>query len=279
MKKAIIFLKTKSTGIFINFTALFFPTKATLMADRLFSFPRKGKITTDAIPTFLQGATRAIFLIDNHQFCSYTWAGNEQKILLLHGWQSNADRWQKLLPYLKSTNKTIIAIDAPGHGFSSELAFNVPRYAAYVDVIVSKWRPECLIGHSIGGTTAGFFQYQYPKHRFEKMVLLATPCEFEILIQNFVTVLGLSSKMFVLLESHFENKYGIALKAFSLQHFLKNCQTETLIAHDKMDASIGFLEGKKIKDSIENSTFLEIKNAGHSLHDAVLYEKIARFLD
>jgi hypothetical protein len=36
---------------------------------------------------------------------------NDTVILLVHGWESNASRWEKILPYLK-IRSTIIAIDA-----------------------------------------------------------------------------------------------------------------------------------------------------------------------
>jgi hypothetical protein len=38
---------------------------------------------------------------------------------------------EKILPYLKKSGSTIIAIDAP-HGLSGGKEFNIPQYAAYI---------------------------------------------------------------------------------------------------------------------------------------------------
>ncbi|CAH2074062.1 unnamed protein product, partial [Iphiclides podalirius] len=43
---------------------------------------------------------------------------NEQPILALHGWQDNAGTWDTLAPFLYK-KRPILAIDFPGHGFSS----------------------------------------------------------------------------------------------------------------------------------------------------------------
>jgi pimeloyl-ACP methyl ester carboxylesterase len=46
---------------------------------------------------------------------------------LVHGWESNASRWGNLLPYLKKSGSTIIAIDGPAHGLSSGKEFSIPN--------------------------------------------------------------------------------------------------------------------------------------------------------
>jgi pimeloyl-ACP methyl ester carboxylesterase len=69
-------------------------------------------------------------------------------LFFVHGWESNASRWENLLPYLKKSGSTIIAIDGPAH-LSSGKEFSIPicRIHSYC----RKFKPQYLIGHSLGG--------------------------------------------------------------------------------------------------------------------------------
>jgi hypothetical protein len=42
---------------------------------------------------------------------------------------------EKMLPYLRKSGSTIIAIDAPAHGLGGT-EFNIPQYAAFIDILV-----------------------------------------------------------------------------------------------------------------------------------------------
>jgi alpha-beta hydrolase superfamily lysophospholipase len=46
--------------------------------------------------------------------------------------------------YLKKSGSTIIAIDAPAHGLSGGKEFNIPQYAAYIDIL-AQFKPSYLI--------------------------------------------------------------------------------------------------------------------------------------
>jgi pimeloyl-ACP methyl ester carboxylesterase len=74
---------------------------------------------------------------------------------------------EKMLPYLRKSG-TIIAIDAPAHGLSGGTEFNIPQYAAFIDILVQKFKPQFLIGHSLGGKTCLYYQSNYPVIAFKK---------------------------------------------------------------------------------------------------------------
>jgi pimeloyl-ACP methyl ester carboxylesterase len=110
--KTIYFLFTKSVGLYINFLS-FSPEKPRL-AYTLFS-EQRWQALWDKLPAILQETEKTY----NHKvhFQTYTWKGNDTIILLAHGWESNASRWENILPYLRKSSSTI-AIDAPAHGLS-----------------------------------------------------------------------------------------------------------------------------------------------------------------
>src|SRR5690606_40658400 len=82
----------------------------------LFSVPRDGVLKT--IPTFLGSSDMKKLQYKNLDIQTYEWFGSKETILLIHGWESNANRWQGVIQYLKKRNYRIIALDAPGQGLS-----------------------------------------------------------------------------------------------------------------------------------------------------------------
>lgn len=279
MKKIKYFLLTKSVGFGLNLTSYIQPKKATNIAYRLFSEPRIGKLNEENLPNVLQNVTSQNFDADGHFLKTYVWKGNSNIILLVHGWESNTSRWEKLLPYLQKTGSTIVALDAPGHGLSGGKEFNVVKYATYIDVAVKQYKPNVLIGHSIGGAACIYYQYHFKNDSLKKMVILGAPSDLKVLIGNYVQLLSLNNRMNNLLEAHFSAKFKSEIDAFSMANFAKAIKIPALLVHDIEDNVVAFGEGQKIANSWNTAEFIQTKGLGHSLHDDVLYQKIQSFLE
>lgn len=278
MKKMLFFIFTKSIGLYINVLSFVFPKKASQLAYAFFSEPREGKLSKTNLPEILQEAQSDTLHLEEHSFQTYTWKGNDTIILLVHGWESNASRWENILPYLKKSGSTIIAIDAPAHGLSSGKEFSIPKYAEFIHIAFQKFKPQYLIGHSIGGKTCLYYQSVYQNDLLKKMVILGTPSDFKIILHNYIVLLSLNSKISKALEDHYLNNFKLSLEQFSGKMFASKLNIKGLIAHDIDDTVVLFEEGKKIAGAWKNSVFIETKGLGHSMHDDELYEKVFRFL-
>lgn len=277
-KKIFSFLIIKIIGQYINVLSFVFPKKATQLAHSFFSEPRKGKLSKDKLPKILQEASAETFQYEGNSIQTYTWKGNENIILLVHGWESNSSRWKKMLPYLKKSGSTIIAIDGPGQGLSSGKEFSVPKFAEYVHVVVEKYKPQYLIGHSMGGKTCLYYQYKYQSASIQKMVILGSPSDFKIIFNNFIALMSLNYRISKILEKKYIAVFNVNLEQFSGQLFASKLNVKGLIAHDIEDKVVLFKEGKKIASSWKNVKFIETTGLGHSLHDDALYKKISQFL-
>lgn len=85
---------------------------------------------------------------------------NEQPILAVHGWQDNAGTFDSLAPLLLKNASSILAIDFPGHGFSSWL----PPGMMYTELVYMStinrlkryfgWKKIKILGHSLGAQLA-----------------------------------------------------------------------------------------------------------------------------
>ena len=289
MKKIQYFLTTKIIGFYINTLSFLAPQKAQKIAYTIFSNPRKGRIKNNKLPKTLASAFQETLYYNNHVFQTYTWTRdktelseakeNEEVILLVHGWESNASRWKKMLPYLKKLGKTIIAIDAPAHGQTSGVEFNVPLYTEFLEIAVQKYNPKILIGHSIGGAACVYHQKKYPNSTIQKLVLLGAPSDLKIIVQNYVKLLSLNSKVNKLLQNKFIEKFSININEFSAHQFAQNIPIKTLIAHDIHDTIVAVTEGQKLASGFKNVTYIETSQLGHSLHNDALYLKINTFLE
>lgn len=278
MTKIVTIITTKIVGFYINLLSYLLPDKALDLAYGFFSNPRKGKLNPENLPEVLKGAVLKTLEYNNQHFQTYIWQGNETKILLVHGWESNASRWEQLLPYLKKSGSTIIALDAPAHGLSSGKEFNVPNYAAFIDKVSQIHQPQFIIGHSIGGVACTYYQHHYPQDHLQKMILLGSPSEFKILMNNYINLLSLNSRVYNLIDNYIKQRFSINIDDFSGSYFLINTTIEGIIAHDTYDDVVKITEAKKLASTWKNAQFIETQGLGHSLHGEELYEVVYAFL-
>ena len=248
------------------------------MAFNLFSQPRKGQLTNKKLPKTLAKAEIKFFQHQGEDIATYTWKGNDNVILLVHGWESNASRWKKTLPYLQATGSTIIALDAPGHGLSGGKEFTVPKYAEWINILVKEYQPKYLIGHSFGGQTCLYYQSHYQNTSIEKIVILGAPNDFQTILHNYTNLLSLKSSITKGLEVKYSKVFHRQLEEFTGKHFVTKFKTKGLIAHDIDDTVVLFDQGKKIATAWEDAIFIETEGLGHGLHDDTLYNQVVSFL-
>ena len=275
------FFKTfliKTIGLYINLLSHFFPEQARKLAYKFFSEPRDGKLKLELIPDILKQAEIEMVKVENQTFPIYKWNGNETKILLIHGWESNSARWEPLFPYLQKSGCTVLAIDGPAHGLSSGSEFNVPDFAACINLVFEKHEPQIMIGHSIGGAACLYFQHHYNSTFLQKMVLIGAPSDLEILLTNYGKLLSLNTKVIQLLKMYFFERFNIKTEEFTGNKLASNLKIKGIISHDIDDDVVLFSESKKIASGWKNAILIDTKGLGHSMHDQTLYQQIEKFL-
>lgn len=278
MSKKLFLLYARFIGFCINTISFLSPKLATQIAHRYFSRPRKGKLTEKSFPKIFESAQHETINHNEENIQIYVWKGNETVLFLVHGWESNSFRWKKMMSKLVESGSTIVAIDGPAQGFSSGKEFTVLKYAEFIDVVAKKYKPNYIMGHSMGGQTSLYYQYIYQNPILEKIVLLGAPSDFEIIFKNFTSLLNLNNRVIKALDDKYTLFVGQNLSLFSSKEFVKYIDVKGLIVHDTEDKIVLFKEAKKIAQTWKEVEFIETSGLGHKLHDEDLYEKIYNFI-
>lgn len=268
----------RGIGFSLNILSYIIPKFTHKKAFQIFATPRKGKIT-EKQEKFLTTAKQKIIHHNSTAIQTYQWEGKKETILLAHGWESNSFRWKKLIKILHKKEYNIIALDAPAHGKSGSKIFDAVLYADFINSVVNYYKPQIIIGHSVGGMASVYFQYIHQNKTLKKLIILGAPSEFKNILKKYVTMLGYNKRIEKGLNQIALNRFGHEPSSFSLAAFVKNITTKGLIIHDTQDAIILFQEAELISKNYKNSELIVTNDLGHGLKDKSINDKIVSFIN
>jgi pimeloyl-ACP methyl ester carboxylesterase len=268
----------KLYGQLLNLYTVFNPNDAAKKAFKIFCKVRKGRVLTNQ-EAYLNSAKHKVHDIAEHSVQTYKWEGTRETVLLVHGWESNAWRWHRLIQKLTDANYEIIAFDAPGHGNSSGSYLHVPLYAEVLQFMIDKYNPKFLIGHSVGGMTILYNENLRPSPIVKKIVTIGSPSEFHEIIAHFQTLLGFNGKVLRALDTYIHKKFGFTIREFSTSRFARTNRKKGLLFHDKFDKITPYHASEQVSSQWENSILKTTEGLGHSMHQDEVNDQIVAFLE
>ncbi len=267
-------------GKSINALSIFAPQAAGKIAFKLFCTPRKGRYNERSSKYVEKSDKKESLNCPTGKIQVYHWnQENTQKVLLLHGWESNSQRWRFLINRLMEKDIHIISIDAPGHGNSEGKIFTVPSYAEAIMQVCQKHNPGVIIGHSIGGGSLIYALSEYPELSPSKIVLMGVPKTLKQMIDNFASVLQLSKKSIAGIKKSFLSEFNRTLDSQDYSEYARKIKAKTLVVHDRKDKIAPYQDGVEIAKKIEDAELLTTDNLGHSLQGKEVYMKIIKFIE
>ena len=243
----------------------------------IFSTPLKGRIR-EADFDFLNSAFKEELSQGDLPVMTYRWVGKNKTILLAHGWESNSARWKLLINNLKKQDYNIIAVDAPAHGRSGSKQFNAILYSEFINVVARKFNPDIIVGHSVGGMAAVFYQHKYKNLNLDKLVLLGAPSNFAGVFKRYVKMMGYNKVIDKQLGKIVLNKYGHLPEYFSAAEFTESINTSGLIIHDERDRVIPYQDAINFEQKYKNAQLIRTEGLGHSLNSETVFEYINTFI-
>ena len=277
LKKLKYQLLTKGFGAYINSMHYLNAKFASQTAYTLFSVPRDGVLKS--LPTFLGSSAMRKLQYKNLDIQTYEWHGDKETILLIHGWESNANRWHGIIQYLKSLNYRIVALDAPGQGLSDGKELNAVLYSNFVNEVSEYFKPDYLVGHSLGGMTMFYYMATYQPKHVKKMVSLGAPNRFLRITDNYKKLISLSNKSYRNFLEEFEKRFQINTSQFNSADFIQKLNVPIGLIHDKEDKIVPYTDALEIIESNKHIPIYTTENLGHSLYDDNVNEQMVYFLE
>lgn len=249
------------------------------MALYFFGKPREGRHLPKE-KAFLKSAEKVHQIaFEQERVFVYEWNANqEDTVLLLHGWESNAARWQPLIEQMLSKGKRILAVDAPAHGASTGKLCNLLQYSRLLDMLMKKFAPNTVVGHSFGGAAVSLYMYEYPDTPLKKMAILGVPSELRDMVDTFAAIVGLSERMYRAMERRFEEQYHLTFDHISIATYCKRISTPTLIVHDVEDDIAPIEDAYLYHKNLKTSQLVITRGLGHSLQGQKVYDAILAFV-
>ncbi|SHI33951.1 alpha/beta hydrolase [Algibacter luteus] len=268
----------KTIGSVLNLISFFSSNLAAKIAIHFFSSPQKGRLK-GLNAAFLKSAIRDVLEFEGIKIATYHWEGNNETILLAHGWESNTSRWEDLIHILRESGYNVVAIDAPAHGNSSGKLFNALLYSECIHLVAEKFQPHCVIGHSVGGMATVFFQHKYQISSIKKMILLGAPSNFLGVFKRYSNMMGYNESVINAMNQYVLKKYNHLPEYYSAAKFSEEIAAEGLIIHDKKDKIIPYRDALDFEKHYSNSKLITTKGYGHGLKNETIYNYILEFLN
>lgn len=278
MKKILAQLLPKIIGSQINTISIWSKRAAARKAFLVFCTPRGGHIRENQREFLEKAKDQKITVTNEVTVQTYRWQGTGPTLLLIHGWESNAHRWYKLIEELQKKNYNIIAFDAPAHGNSTGKILNVPLYTKCVQAVSNTYTPVAHIGHSIGGLTTVYHYYKHQPKHVQKLVILGAASELSVIMKDYQGLLGMKNSVMRALDTLIKERFGFTIDEFSGFAFAKAITVPGLIIHDKLDKITPVSASRGIHQNWKNSTYIETSGLGHSLYQDQVRQHIINYL-
>ncbi len=212
----------------------------------------------------LSQATRTDLSLGKHKVATYRWGDGEQKILLVHGWNSRASHFRSYIAALTKRGYSVLGLDAIGHGNSSGNWTNIIQYLEAIELVRQHYGDfHAVIGHSFGG-------FSLPRAindglQCDKAVILAAPDSMEWLFCRFVRM----ARIHPLIEDAMRKRVSEMLDDCDWEHYSpltnapKLAHIQSLILIDTDDVAVEVETARNLHQHWPDSELLITSGLGH----------------
>ena len=242
------------------------PKAAANSAFELFRKVRKKGIKEQEKP-FYKDARESQFVFENEVVHRYEFGNPENDIvILLHGWDSNAGSMYKFVEPLLAKNKYVLSFNLPGHAFHKSNTSNIyeskETFKKFMSTI-PKGRKIDIISHSFGSGVIGYGLSELDIE-VNTLVFLTTPDKIEDIFTDYKKMIGLNDKAYQHLLVKASEIVGEDLTQLSISKKLENAQFKHLhLFHNTRDKVLPYKNSKQISENIPDSTLHTLEKMGH----------------
>jgi pimeloyl-ACP methyl ester carboxylesterase len=193
---------------------------------------------------------------------------NLQTVILVHGWQSQAQFMNKFIEPILSKGFRVIAIDLPGHGKSSGHQFHLPLAVSAMHAVLNKLGgASMMVSHSLGGavlaTTLAGTLSAHPSVSVSKAVLISSPDSMNNIFNGFASTIGLGQHATDAFHKNVKRLTGRSTEEFDVSSQLQQLDADILLVHSTDDKEVPFSEATAIADANETYKLIPLTGLGH----------------
>jgi pimeloyl-ACP methyl ester carboxylesterase len=251
----------------LNMLSLFSPNKAAISAYRLFITPPPliNPIEAPSLPE----AEPLQLKIDGMMAQGYRWSppnGGKNKVLLVHGYRSQALKFEHMVPSLLEKGFTVLAFDGPAHGKTTGKHIQPFNYMNMILAIEEVEGPiYAFVGHSLGGLALALTMEKIAVRSERKLILIAPATETHRSFSNFFSIIPLNDKVQQRFREYVERLSGLPISYLSIVRILQNITMPVLWIHDKGDSVCPLEDAQPLIDKqLPNIEFYLTENLGHN---------------
>ncbi len=277
IKKLLVKYGPRAVGMGLNSLATVAPKLAAQKTLDIFCSPRAGRIKPHQ-EKFLKDFEKKTVKYNGNEVMTYHFKGTGPRILLCHGWESNASRWRKLIAPLKAANIDIVAMDAPAHGASNGTKFTALLYAQMIDQVAQEFKPDVICGHSVGGMAAIFYLHDHKPSFVKRAVILASPDRLLDITDNYFGMIKGSQRLRTSYDRLFKEQFENNIEHYSSAKYASNLDLPAIIIHDKKDRINKYDEGERIREAWRESILYSTSGLGHGLQSSEVFDQVVSFM-
>lgn len=161
---------------------------------------------------------------------TYSWGIGTQTILLLHGWESKAADYYKLIPLLVARGYRVLSLDFPAHGHSEGQQTSLPEFIKVLQQYLN-CHPEIetIIAHSLGGTAAATWLSNQTNTQLKQLVMIGSPIVPKNFFEGAFNFFGIRNNVKALFYDKARNTFGKGIEDFTLQNKLNGSKQATKV--------------------------------------------------
>lgn len=208
----------------------------------------------------------------------WSW-GDGPTVFLLHGWSGRAGQLGEFVEPLVQAGFSVIAFDAPAHGFSTGETTSAPAFARALMALVARFGPaHAVVGHSMGGWSAAFALLGGA--HVGRVALIGSPVDPGAFTGAFAKRLGLSSRVVARLKARAERRTKMRFEELDLSRKMGSVVTPALIVHDEDDKDVGLADANAWVAAWPGARLHVTRGLGHTriLRDEPVIRQVVEFV-
>lgn len=239
------------------------PRLTTELMLRHFMRPRRRR-SCDYRHCLPQGADRLAVDYRGERLSAWRWGEQGPAVLLVHGWEDHSGAMLSLVEPLLQRGYRVVALDAPGHGLSPDMATHlVDTGEALAALMRQLGRFQAIIAHSYGAAATANLLARQPQWMPDHLTLVSPMQDIRQHLAIFAGIAGLSLAGWNRLQHRVQDALGQPLDEISTLRAAEHLSSPGLIVHDREDPLIPYAISARVAERWRNAELLATQGLGH----------------